>query len=121
MPHHLRPLAHERNFIFKCKQHTCTLHDPRGPEKYNYTMMINLALILCKLSQDPNNGQGSDTSSQYGDHFCQTVLLIYLQGSDSNVACDTASQYGDHFCEIKNLTSKNKVVSRTRYCCKVML
>ena len=22
---------------------------------------INLALILCKLSQDPNNGQGSDT------------------------------------------------------------
>jgi len=31
------PLAHERNSIFKCKQHT--LHDPWGPEKYNYTMM----------------------------------------------------------------------------------
>jgi len=28
MPHHWRPLAHERNSIFKCKQHTCTLHDP---------------------------------------------------------------------------------------------
>jgi len=27
MPHHWRPLAHERNSIFKCKQHTCTLHD----------------------------------------------------------------------------------------------
>ena len=39
MPHHWRPLAHERNSIFKCKQHTCTLHDPWGPEKYDYTMM----------------------------------------------------------------------------------
>jgi len=35
---------------------------------------INLALIHCKLSHDPNNGQGSDTSSQYGDHFCQIVV-----------------------------------------------
>ena len=34
MPHYWRPLAHERNSIFKCKQHTCTLHDPWGPEKY---------------------------------------------------------------------------------------
>jgi len=25
--------------VFKCKQHTCTLHDPWGPEKYDYTMM----------------------------------------------------------------------------------
>ena len=33
------PLAHEQNSIFKCKQHTCTLHDPWGPEKYDYTMM----------------------------------------------------------------------------------
>ena len=32
---------------------------------------INLALILCQLLQDSNNGQGSDTLSQYGDHFCQ--------------------------------------------------
>ena len=31
------PLAHERNSFSKCKQHT--IHDPRGPEKYNYTMM----------------------------------------------------------------------------------
>jgi len=37
MQHHWRPLAHERNSIFKCKQHTCTLHDPWGPEKYDYT------------------------------------------------------------------------------------
>ena len=36
---HWRPLAHERNSIFKCKQHTCTLHDPWGPEKYSCTMM----------------------------------------------------------------------------------
>ena len=35
---------------------------------------INLDLILCKLPQDPNNGQGSDTSSQCGDHFCQIVV-----------------------------------------------
>ena len=33
------PLTHKRNSIFKCKQHTCTLHDPWGPEKYDYTMM----------------------------------------------------------------------------------
>ena len=33
------PLAHEQNSIFKCKQHTCTLHDPWGPDTYDYTMM----------------------------------------------------------------------------------
>ena len=33
------PLAHDRNSIFKCKQHTCTVHDPWGPEKYDNTMM----------------------------------------------------------------------------------
>jgi len=31
------PLAHKRNSIFKCKQQTCTLRDPWGPEKYDYT------------------------------------------------------------------------------------
>jgi len=31
--------AHEQNSIFKCKQHTCTLHDPWGPEKYDYTIL----------------------------------------------------------------------------------
>jgi len=29
----LTPLAHAQNSIFKCKQQTCTLHDPWGPEK----------------------------------------------------------------------------------------
>jgi len=48
MPHHWRPLAHERNSIFKCKQHTCTLHDPCGPEQYDYTMMI-LSRLRCLL------------------------------------------------------------------------
>jgi len=33
----LRPLAHGRNSICICKQHT--LHDPWGQEKYNYTMI----------------------------------------------------------------------------------
>ena len=28
----LTPLAHKQNSIFKCKQYTCTLHDPWGPE-----------------------------------------------------------------------------------------
>jgi len=67
------------------------------------------------------NLQGSDpnvsrnTSSQYGDHFCEIVLksdfktrsygpdTILLQGRfccDPNVASDTSSQYGNHFCEI---------------------
>jgi len=31
----LNPLLHERNSMFKSKQHTCTLHNPWGPEKYN--------------------------------------------------------------------------------------
>ena len=35
----LTPLAHEQNSIFKCKQHTCTLHDIWGPAKYDYTIM----------------------------------------------------------------------------------
>jgi len=30
-------LANERNSILKCKQHT--IHNTRGPENYNYTMM----------------------------------------------------------------------------------
>jgi len=91
---------------------------------YVFTMLYK-PLILCKLSQDPNNGQGSDTSSQYGDHFCQKVVKsdfisliqitklwvghvfaarlccdIDLQCSDPNLAGDTSSQYGDHYCEI---------------------
>jgi len=37
MPHHWHPLAHERNSIFKCKQHI--FHDPCGSDKYDYTMM----------------------------------------------------------------------------------
>jgi len=35
-------LAHERNSIFKCKQHTCTLHDPWGTEKYDYTTKVHV-------------------------------------------------------------------------------
>ena len=46
------------------------------------------------LSQDPKNGQGSDTSSQYSDHFCQIVVK-----SDF----------------------KAKVMGQTHFCCKFML
>ena len=35
----LTPPSAKRNSIFKCKQHTCTLHDPWGQDKYDYTMM----------------------------------------------------------------------------------
>jgi len=41
------PLSHERNSIFKCKQHT--IHDPWGPEKYNYTIMKNVATFYSRL------------------------------------------------------------------------
>jgi hypothetical protein len=68
---------------------------------------------------DPNVAR--DTSSQYGDHFCEIVVkshfksrsygldTILLQGhavtwtfkvATQNVAHHTSSQYGDHFCEI---------------------
>ena len=52
MPHHWRPLAHEQNSIFKCKQHTCTLHGPWGPEnwKYNKPTRIPLAEDLKALT-----------------------------------------------------------------------
>ena len=46
MPHHWRPLAHEQNSIFKCKQHTCTLHDPWGPEKYDIKLFILFSISL---------------------------------------------------------------------------
>jgi len=35
--YHTTDPVHERNSIFKCKQHI--IHDPWGPEKYNFTMM----------------------------------------------------------------------------------
>jgi hypothetical protein len=38
-----------------------------------------------------------------------------LQGSDPNVTRDTSSQYGDHFCEIVvKPTSNNEVMGQTR-------
>jgi len=48
----LTPIAHERDSIFKCKQHA--IHDPRGPAKYNYTkpVIVHISLannILHKL------------------------------------------------------------------------
>ena len=39
----LTPLAHGQNSIFKCKQHT--IHDPCGPEKYDYTMMTYIRYV----------------------------------------------------------------------------
>jgi len=39
----LTGLAHERSSIFKCKQHT--IHDPRGPEKYNYDTMMKYGAV----------------------------------------------------------------------------
>jgi len=35
---------HKRNSLFKCKQHTCTIDDFRGPAKYNYTIMYIVVL-----------------------------------------------------------------------------
>jgi len=32
------PRANERNVIFKCKQQTA--HEPREPEKYNFTIKL---------------------------------------------------------------------------------
>jgi len=42
----LTPIAHERNSIFKCKQHT--IHDPRGPANYNYTKSVIVHISLAK-------------------------------------------------------------------------
>jgi len=82
---------------------------------------VAITYIRSKLSQDSNNGQGSDSLSQYGDNFCQIVVKsdfkkqhlwtghvfaarsccnLDLQCSDPNVARDTATQYGDQLCEI---------------------
>jgi len=46
MPLNWRPLVHEQNSIFKCKQHTihdilkCKQHKIHEPEKYKYTVML---------------------------------------------------------------------------------
>jgi len=42
----LTPLAHERNSFSKCKHYT--IHDPRGPEEYNYTMMECVATFYSR-------------------------------------------------------------------------
>jgi hypothetical protein len=56
------------------------------------------------------------------DFAARSCCDLDIQGSDPDVACDTSSQYGDHFCEIfLNPTSNYKVMDRTRFCCKVML
>ena len=68
---------------------------------------------------DPNAAR--DTSSQYGDHFCENIFGIRLQvtellaghdfaarsrcdldlqSRDLNSARDTSSQHGGHFCII---------------------
>jgi len=39
----LTPLAHERNSIFKCKQHTCTLHDPWGPLCWVFNFVVRFS------------------------------------------------------------------------------
>jgi len=92
--------------------------------------------------QGSNPNVACDTASQYGYHFCEIVLKkglqittlwagqdfaarsccdLDLQGSNPNVARDMSSQYGDHFCKIVlNLTSINKVLGQTLFCCKVM-
>jgi len=35
----LNPLAHDKNFTFKYKQHS--IHVPKGPEKYNYKRSVD--------------------------------------------------------------------------------
>jgi len=40
-----RAELHEQNSIFKCKQHTCTLHDPWGQEKYESYIFIESLII----------------------------------------------------------------------------
>jgi len=62
-------LAHERNSIFKYKQHTCTLHDPLEPEKYNYTMM------LYGIKSHYNN-MGHIRSVQFNLLYCNTSTII---------------------------------------------
>jgi len=52
MPHHWRPLAHERNSIFKCKQ---TVNGPWGPEKYDYTMIKYKSHAMLVFEHTPQN------------------------------------------------------------------
>jgi len=58
------------------------------------------------LSKDPNNGQGSDTSSQYGDHFCQILVKsdfkLQSYGPETFFAersCYDLDHQGEHMCE----------------------
>jgi len=75
---------------FKCKQHTCTLHDPWEPEKYDYTMMYygatfysvisRTTTVLCKYGGFYQNRKQilSSTKTKYFRRFiCHTDLELY--------------------------------------------
>ena len=57
----MTPLAHERNSIFKWKQHTCTLHDPWGPGKI---WLHNMKVLLRSL--------------HYQRNICSNCLWVFL-------------------------------------------
>jgi len=83
--------------------------------RYQITKLLaghNLAARSCCdldfQGRDPTFAR--DTSSQYGDHFCEIVVKFdfksqsygydFAEGSDANVGRDTSAQYSDHFCKI---------------------
>ena len=56
------------------------------------------------------------------DFAARSCCDLDFQGIDLNVVRDTLSQYRDHFCEIVvKAKTNNKVMVRTRFCCKVMM
>ena len=64
MPLNWRPLAHERNSIFQCHQHT--IHEPKGPEKTQHIDVVrgdilHFTLGRCKWRLDPIEAKASQS------------------------------------------------------------
>jgi len=84
MPHNWRLLMHKRNSIFKCKQHTCTLHDICRilAETYQSVTLVNAnpkrlahksKAIITRLGRHTSTFLNRPTTST---HTCQFVWVF---------------------------------------------
>jgi len=73
----MTPLAHAQNSIFKCKQHTCTLHGPWGPEKIWLHHTINILSFMFKYQQCRS---AFICSSPTMSHWLYKSLLFNING-----------------------------------------
>jgi len=87
MPHHRRLLAYERNSFFKCKQNT--IHDPQGPEEYNYTMMK--ILKKAQLSKNATSINAIKSVQVRPSTDVMVLVVVAAASSSSSSSCSRSS------------------------------